>query len=606
MNHLRDNEDTSDSEEEDELDGDHNADPPLNDIDVDIDKIFSHTQYLEVFSESERSVLGPIPDSMKNNRNKFSTVLGDIFHLIDRPYVGTKNDFKKSWKSALSRAFLIFDATVLKTVTDALKSKRNMTDKQIEHMILHKTKWFCKRVPRVCPPASVLYYRVRAVFDAYGSKVDSSGRPLLNAAAVKKFKNVLEDIAAGYVSDPPGLSFYSPTYDKSGKMKTCSISGVPILHCSRGSNLTENVHNQLLKLIGHRNIGIEMADHLLREFRHRHNQNVAEVNRMNYPVFGHYDTWIIDLLQKLIYQNHNECRFYPHYHNTIYDRENTEEQFGIVPLHNNELVQRLRDRIDSLQLSEVKLSRDMKYVAKCEGVPIPFVPVHSKEEKELYVKLVCQQYKDSHAATIDFENFALLWCDHVDGINIFPKLPVYLRTYFTTFEHNSNVRASVRNAKPQVDRLNAVHRQTAGGLSPIIVSPRNGPIAITETQASNQTFLVGSMNMNPISNTSGFSSDKKKAGRPPGAVNRQDTAPRTCKNCQFHGDISGSKTCRGRAIAANCDKPFHASMAEHITNDQIRREKIKQQRADKKRKVDNADASLENEDAENVDVSLDV
>ena len=100
-------------------------------------------------------------------------------------------------------------------------------------------------------------------------------------------------------------------------------------------------------------------------------------------------------------------------------------------------VEHIRSR--GIDFTNIKLSREMKYVAKCEGLDIPFVPVHSKEEMQLFNTLGLQLI-DANRATIDFDAMALEWCNYVDGINIFPKLPVYLRTYWPTFQHNSRVR----------------------------------------------------------------------------------------------------------------------------------------------------------------------
>ena len=33
-----------------------------------------------------------------------------------------------------------------------------------------------------------------------------------------------------------------------------------------------------------------------------------------------------------------------------------------------------------------------------------------------------------HKGPIDFEKMTLDWCDHIDGVKVFPKLAVYLRT----------------------------------------------------------------------------------------------------------------------------------------------------------------------------------
>lgn len=69
---------------------------------------------------------------------------------------------------------------------------------------------------------------------------------------------------------------------------------------------------------------------------------------MDYPpcvCHGHYDSWLTDLIQQLLFKNHNGCRFYPNHKNHIFDRVNTPEQFGIVPLYNDELLLKLKARL---------------------------------------------------------------------------------------------------------------------------------------------------------------------------------------------------------------------------------------------------------------------
>ena len=365
-------------------------------------------------------------------------------------------------------------------------------------------------------------------------------------------------------------------------MKTCSISGVPILHCSRESNLTENVHNQLLSLIGHRSMGIEMVDHLLREFRQRHNQNVAQVNRLNYPSFGHYDTWNIDLLQRLIIENHDGCRYNPHYNN-IYDHANTTEKFGIVPLHTDDLLTKQLDHIRSrgIDFTNIKLSREMKYVAKCEGLYVPFVPVSSKEEMRLFNTLALRLI-DANGATIDFDAMTLEWCNHVDGVTIFPKLPVYLRTYWPIFQHNSHVRLATTKVRTQADSLLKLNRATARGASvtfgekPTLVSIVDGNAA----RNSDEPFIVKQLNINANSHASTTitNSIMKGPGRPTGSQNRTNTETRKCKNCTFHNDDVLAITCTGRLTASRCNKPLHPSMVEHLKKDQPRKDKQKEKR----------------------------
>ena len=62
------------------------------------------------------------------------------------------------------------------------------------------------------------------------------------------------------------------------------------------------------------------------------------------------------------------------------------------------------------------------------GAELPILPVHGKEELMLFQNLARNQAK------FDAERMAIDWCDHVDGVTVFPKLPVYLRTHYESWK----------------------------------------------------------------------------------------------------------------------------------------------------------------------------
>ena len=61
------------------------------------------------------------------------------------------------------------------------------------------------------------------------------------------------------------------------------------------------------------------------------------------------------------------------------------------------------------------------------------------------------------------------WLKHVDGHDIFPKLPVYLRMHHTMWQHNQSVKDAVKSAACGVDRLKAINR--AMGPAPLDTPP---------------------------------------------------------------------------------------------------------------------------------------
>ena len=67
-------------------------------------------------------------------------------------------------------------------------------------------------------PPSLLYPRVRAVFQLYGNMVDAkTSVPLFNKTNWGRANNVLKEILAGHASDPPGVSFYQQRLNAKGE-----------------------------------------------------------------------------------------------------------------------------------------------------------------------------------------------------------------------------------------------------------------------------------------------------------------------------------------------------------------------------------------------------
>jgi hypothetical protein len=54
---------------------------------------------------------------------------------------------------------------------------------------------------------------------------------------------------------------------------------------------------------------------------------------------------------------------------------------------------------------------------------------------------------------------ALLWCEYVDGVTIFPKLPVYLREYYGIYLKNGRVKDAVKAMKSDVALLDALNNE---------------------------------------------------------------------------------------------------------------------------------------------------
>jgi len=514
----------------------------------------------------------------------FSSVLGDGFHLMDRPKVPVHHDSKKGYFHALQEAFFAWDPVVLEEVKDVLR-QNGESEKQIENKMYFNVDYFRARVPRVILPPSKLYRRVRAVFELYGNKIHAKTKvPLFNKRAWARAKNVLADILAGFASDPPGYTMYTRKLDKHDRPAQ-DVYGIALLECLRGTNRTESFHKQFIETFGGWHTGVAMADYLLAERRHRHNQHVSERRRWEFPRLGHSDTWLIDDLQLVVERNHNVL-LYPHWSNTS-DFEITPESFGTVGLHSKTLGDAIEAIDVDMSIIKLKLTPDQLYLCSAMKTNLPLLPVDTVQEHQLFEKLVLKMHP------INYDDMALEWCKSVDGENIFPKLPVYLRTFHKTWEHNQRVQRAVERAatgEAKLAKLNtdtmAAHvaaqgaapapslvipavgaggsslRPTAGGwripvrMPSVISQPTMPAIPLAPMTVAGMTIGSHLHTRLATVDLTTLVLPKKKIGQR-GTCKKQRKPP-TCRRCTHHKETNAQiASCKGRASRGFCKYACH-------------------------------------------------
>ena len=259
----------------------------------------------------------------------------------------------------------------------------------------------------------------------------------------------MKEVLKGYYSDPPGVTFYTQRKKPNGEVMK-NTYGMDLLECHRGTHRTEGVHKQYVTTFGTWHTGVEMSEFIGAERRHRHNHRCSEHCRLGFPILGHYDTWLIDSLQILVMNNHG-CLLYPSWSNAS-DYKDTKESFGTIPLHTEELDDAVSAAWKKIAesdkgASEIQLTPDQRFLCKAMGTELPFLPVHGEEEQKLFSRLVIEP------PTLNDEQLAMEWCRYVEGIYVFPKLPVHLRNYRDKWERNRRVRDAVRDAKEGNDLL---------------------------------------------------------------------------------------------------------------------------------------------------------
>ena len=228
-----------------------------------------------------------------------------------------------------------------------------------------------------------------------------------------------------------------------------------------------------------------MSDVLLAEFRHRFNQRISERRRRGFPKLGHFDTWLVDSLQLIVERNHNAVLF--EFWSNTSDFIDTPERLGTVCLH-TPILAGVIESIELEPLADGKphtLRPDQHYICKTMGTKLPLLPVHGEAECRVFSELM----RNAPEGEPDFDQMAIDWfvppspfqcpsmlitlaamtaimsphhrCAHVDGVEIFPKLPVYLRTHCTSWQRNRRVRDAVTKAMPGAAKLRELNRGTA-------------------------------------------------------------------------------------------------------------------------------------------------
>ena len=102
---------------------------------------------------------------------------------------------------------------------------------------------------------------------------------------------------------------------------------------------------------------------------------------MNFPVIGHFDTWMIGSIQNMIKKIHGVL-IYPHWSNST-DYKHTRESLGTVALCD----ERLARKVNSINLANpIKYTGNLQFLCKTMGTKIPFTHVISyKDQSYFYV-----------------------------------------------------------------------------------------------------------------------------------------------------------------------------------------------------------------------------
>jgi len=286
------------------------------------------------------------------------------------------------------------------------------------------------------------------------------------------------------------------------------------------------------------------------EWRHRYNQHVSERRRLGFPRIGHYDTWLIDYLQLIVERNHGVL-LYPDWSNAS-DYATTRERFGTVAIHSHELADAINNIELDQEVSKYRLTADQQYLCKAMNTKLPLLPVVGKEEHQLFERLVVA----APQGPLNFEQMAIEWCKKVDAVNIFPKLPVYLRTHYSKWQRNQRVRDAVDRAalgEARLREINVVFGTQSTAASEATVVSVLLPPTMPQPQGTWVLpvlgVIVGGTMVGGAPPTRGDDGMRRQRGKDRIGIIRH----RRCKYCVQHGkSLEDATKCPGRGGWSVC------------------------------------------------------
>ena len=287
-------------------------------------------------------------------------------------------------------------------------------------------------------------------------------------------------------------------------------------------------------------------------------------------------------------------------------------------VYSKELGEALQQRLSSISAetkSKWKLTPDQRHLCRRLNLELPFLPVDTNEEIQLFGNLAVTHY-NTHGANsdLDYDQMAIDWCNSIDGIAIFPKLPVYLKNYAPRMKAKLFIKDSLVHFTDKEKQLYHVMASTS---SLIKTSPRNLSLmknsqnsSISDSDGESDSnsnsddsnskrgggggggghidmhttpfFIIQKPSSKVLSNTdntselesvntcrivsapadSGDCQTKKKYKA------REGTAPRTCAHCRFVcGEPDRAAICVGRIGGKIC--PYKVATTARATDDAL-------------------------------------
>ena len=379
---------------------------------------------------------------------RYKSVLGDIFHFMDRAKLPMHHEYKALFFRALRASVFIMCKQDVEDVKTVLEAKRISWEKKMAF----DWNYIAHRVRRHVPKPEVLYHRMTAVYEFFCDKIDTTtGVKLFNDKNKKKFKNMLDTVKRGYASDPPHMSMYIQKTDRYGR-PMADDDGLMLYRSLRGTSNLESLHQYLTTSFGHTIAGPWYSDCLLSVVRHNYNWRMSRKNRPYFPQIMHYEGEMIDRINTLYESLYGYSKYR--------DWKSFNECLPLVSAYGIVGVDSTHSALLQSQNNESDLfssNKMLKYLSTRQKSIVPFLPIRGVNEKRLVHQklnaLVANQ--DSLTNHTVFEEMSKFWNKNDVCVQqiFFPKLACHFIKYVKLWRKNQDRRdAEISSGANRINR----------------------------------------------------------------------------------------------------------------------------------------------------------
>jgi hypothetical protein len=362
----------------------------------------------------------------------------DIFHQFQNCPISKLEPLRPVVSRMLIHATFIFHNDDFIKIEEYLKTSKgfNESDPKYYEKIMkdfyHNREWWRARCRMYIANADEHGDRLKRILDVM--EKDPELIKLLTPELQLYFENFIKKALRGEFEEQNDVLLFIKNGEDS--------HGLPLYYRLRGTVRTENVHQKMKTALGPWAVGARTGHMMLTLTCYRYNVK-SGIRRCGAHDFGHCELHLIDRIQDRMQEIFN-ILVWPMHKNFSHFRGKPDfVSVGIGPLSYDEQYVTLSD------YPHPNLRGDLFFMAKQMQLLYPLLHVGSISEIRIFTEFMLE----NRPTMANFKLLAKAFKDKANGIDIFPKLPSMLKSYYNQWEKNCGIKTAEKSLIPDVDAL---------------------------------------------------------------------------------------------------------------------------------------------------------